>query len=326
MNYTIGRDNLAITVHVPTPCKNSCKFCNIKDIYKDGVNCFNLLTSCKKLADTTVKEVVISGGEPMNDIVTLISILEIFKYKDVYINTCLLKENFNQFVTVVNGYDNVKGINVSRHGNSYEDDVDILNNIASDVEMLDIKKPVRINCVIQDSTDFDTILDRYVTQDICFRADYRNITTENLHTLNGIPKALLNMKMQSINRCNVCQTITFSDTTNKVMFHKGLEKTSIENDGNIKVNDIIVYPDGTICYDWDKEKVLDDFSFIENSGIGIGAILALELLKNGCNYSDEIHKLVECADCCGSRSVGGCGSGGCGAPIYYGGCGGGRSC
>lgn len=269
MRYTAGRDNLAITVHVPNACKNNCEFCNVKEIYNDGSNALDVFTACTKLADTTVEEVVISGGEPTQDLGMLLALVMLFPNKDVYINTCLPKEAVEGFAEITNKLDNVKGVNISRHGNTIEDDREILRDIAEDKELLAIHKPVRINVVLTDKTDIPAILDRWEEYPftINFRQDYRKTTQATLNTLEGIPNALMKKQMLGVNRCSVCQTITFDGGNKNILFHKGLCNTSIQSGDSIEVNDVVVYPDGSICFDWDKQKLLDDHCFLRKQHI-----------------------------------------------------------
>lgn len=40
-----------------------------------------------------------------------------------------------------------------------------------------------------------------------------------------------------------------------VHLHRGIERTALHFGNVVEVNDIILFPDGTLCYDWDKSCV-----------------------------------------------------------------------
>ena len=96
-----------------------------------------------------------------------------------------------------------------------------------------------------------------------FRYNYKNMTEEKLHSKNdNIFRDLLNMSDKFIDRgyCDVCDTSKFEYKGLKYMYHKGLEKTSINMyDKVLQINDIILFPDGELYYDWDRSnKYIDE--------------------------------------------------------------------
>jgi 2-iminoacetate synthase ThiH len=65
--FTMGRNNLSITIMIPSDCYNACPFCESKVEYaKHKVNLPNVIQSLQRLFDDSntqkVKEVVITGG------------------------------------------------------------------------------------------------------------------------------------------------------------------------------------------------------------------------------------------------------------------------
>lgn len=255
--YKWGRNNLAITVHVPNACTNNCAFCVNNKLYETHKpNTAQVLQSCKTLAKTEVPDVVISGGEPMQDIKFLYSVCRIFHDKNVFINTSLIKYNFGEFVTFVNETDCVKGVNISRHADDYL--AETLNNIAPDESFNAIKKPIRINVVMGEDTHYVNIINRWerYSYPVAFRADFTKMHKADLHTLEDLPSVFLSMEMIGHTRCDVCNTLTFRNPANdnhNVIFHKGLQHTSIVSENGIchELNDIIVTPDGKVFTDWD---------------------------------------------------------------------------
>ena len=108
--FVSGRKNLSLTVMVPFDCPNNCPFCESKKAYAENrpnlhavLNAMELFF--KKNNTLDVPEVVITGGEPMADIRALYAIINtIPKGKDIYINTTLIKRNFEAFVDLVNSH------------------------------------------------------------------------------------------------------------------------------------------------------------------------------------------------------------------------------
>ena len=263
--FVSGRNNLALTVMVPFDCPNNCPFCESKKEYAtnrpnlNGVlNTMELFFKRNNTLD--IPEVVITGGEPMADIRALYAILnEIPSDKDVYINTTLIKRNFEAFVELVNNHPQIKGINVSRHCTTYEEDCKILHGIVADKEISRIKKSVRINCVIKDRKHsfFRAVIARWENTgvELSFRENFNEMTEEELHNpySHSLPYVATVREYLGHTFCKVCDTTSFRSYRGMVIrYHKGLKNTFI-NLGNDKyeINDIIIRQDGSIFCDWD---------------------------------------------------------------------------
>ncbi len=345
--FVSGRNNLALTVMVPFDCPNNCPFCESKKEYAKNRPNLNAVLNAMELFfkrnnTLDVPEVVITGGEPMANIPALNAILnEIPSDKDVYINTTLIKRNFDAFVDLVNNHPQIKGINVSRHCTTYEEDCKTLHGIVTDKEISRIKKSVRINCVIKDRKHsfFRGVIARWENTgvELSFREDFNEMTEEELHNpySHSLPYVATVKEYLGHTFCKVCDTTSFRSYRGMVIrYHKGLKNTFI-NLGNDKyeINDIIIRQDGSIFCDWDFTNA---------------HILPPQLLYNGTKdiMKRSRERMVEIAKsetpkqhvggcggyyvdlyrggCGGGIPLSSCGIGGCGGrTITYGGCGGG---
>ena len=60
--------------------------------------------------------------------------------------------------------------------------------------------------------------------------------------------------------CNVCDTCTFiklnelKETKLIINYHRGLMHTAIQFGNIVELNDLIIFQNGDICYDWDGKK------------------------------------------------------------------------
>lgn len=317
----IGRNNFALTVYVPYDCANNCKFCPSKAMYKKYkmADVESMKESIKKIASSKeIKDVVFTGGEPQYNMKLLRELVSaVPASKDIYINTTLPEKNLYEFVDFVNTYKQIKGVNISRHDISIEEDRKILNNVCSDDVIKFFNKPVKINVVLSNainSVAFEAGLENFILKvckrwekfdnvTVCFREDYTTMDEDFLHKLkNDTTKIFLdNMEYSGHSFCEVCDTMhfvytselnedtdddfDFSDDLNKinVSYHRGLEHSCVKIDErNLIINDIIIFPDGTIGYDWDKktekiEEVLDvlkvkNVSVDTDTGVLSGAV------------------------------------------------------
>lgn len=324
---TSGRDNLALTIMVPYDCKNNCKFCTSKKLYaerKPRVEA--VLASTDEFfrqspLSSMVKEVVITGGEPMSDIYTLDKILKLIPSgRKVFINTTFIKKNLSEFVFFVNTNPKIAGVNISRHTDSYANDCKIMSNIAEDSEILKFKKPVRINCVIGNKSD---IIDRVVARwssyklpflEVSFRANYNEVTEDSLHDpYASVPMYLATSGWKYIThtQCNVCDTILFENEDHFVIrYHRGVASTLIKGKkDNYEVNDIIISHDGRLYLDWELTeanladtviKKVKTGSYLANSDWG----LPNGTLVNHCGSPRATYSS------CGRSSYTSCGGGG----------------
>lgn len=272
-NVVKGRDNLSVTVYVPVDCSNACKFCTSKLEYKNGVDVEAVKKQLRDVRYSTIKEVVITGGEPTEDLNLLKELVKIVDNKDVYINTSLPERNAFDFIEYVNNENCIKGINISRHEISFEEDSKMLNKIASDIYIKFIKKSVKINVVLGDvhynQDKIMNILDRWVDVDngkgnisVSFRADYRKMDTKSLFTVNPFEDENISIfttiaTYTERTYCTVCHTMKFKYTSNlSFTYHRGLESTSnIIGNNTLEVNDIIISPSGKMYHDWDKSEL-----------------------------------------------------------------------
>ena len=271
--WKVGRDNLAATIYVPYDCKNNCPFCTSKKEYsklkldEDAVR-----EALKNLVKNPhIKEVVFTGGEPTANMSLLREMIEFVKKnstKQVYVNTTLPTENFFDAIGVFNAY--VDGVNISRHGTSFVEDCKLFRNIVDDWALKGILVPIKINTVLTDKTsltDVSEVIDRWSDFDhvtVCFRRDFRKTTKETLHTMKGDPILdflTANLEFEYHSFCDVCDTIKFSGN---VAFHRGLEHSSFMIGNTVVVNDIIVFPDGFISYDWDRKPIEELDGFIKH--------------------------------------------------------------
>lgn len=256
MEYRKGRTNLSATIFVPYDCQNNCKFCTSKKDYKD-CNKFSLNNIVDKISllnkNDMIVEYVITGGEPFANIEQLKQILAVAQEKTVYINSTLPLNTLEESLKVINEYDCIRGINVSRHmGFDFK-------SVASIEDLDRINKPIRINTVIDNSFNKDLFVDFCNSygkkkRDINLRADYRNITEDNLKTKDDISRFLMEQfDYISSEGCMVCNSEYYSvDDTYICTYHRGMEKSSVitKND-KCYVNDILIKQDGSIYKDWD---------------------------------------------------------------------------
>ena len=279
LRLIVGRSNLSITVFVPWDCENKCPFCTTKSLYSSmDLSLTNVIASLKELLKTDVREVVITGGEPFSNLEGLDQILStIYEHesKKVYINTTFPKKTQNEkTLELIEKYRCfVRGINVSRH-----------NGISSDEDRLfirsvDCRIPVRINHIVDETTakhmtndDLEKLIYEasFVSSSLCFRYDYRKvIDTEQLKSIhsNGFLNRLFEMESISYvhsRGCLVCNTDVFGYKRGvrdyDVLFHRGTQHTFVRTNVYGIINDIIVFPNGTVRLDWnDNAPALIDY-------------------------------------------------------------------
>lgn len=272
MKYKIGRNNLAATIYVPYDCDNNCPFCTSKIEYRQHFpNVGRIVQALKSLVDNPlIQDIVFTGGEPLANMTILKMLVDITrnKGKNVFINTTFPKDSHNSlFYLLEEG--NVSGINISRHESSYEQDSKLFYNIAPDWLISKISVPVKINAVVTNIDSFITKLPAMINRwnkpniRLCIRHDFRTTTFTNLHTLTDDP--ILNYLIQNYSFelhtfCDVCDTVNFEEG---ISYHRGMEHSSIKMGDTVIVNDIIVFPDGFIAYDWDRKPISDLKGFMD---------------------------------------------------------------
>ena len=272
MKYKIGRNNLAATIYVPYDCDNNCPFCTSKIEYRQHFpNVGRIVQALKSLVDNPlIQDIVFTGGEPLANMTILKMLVDITrnKGKNVFINTTFPKDSHDSlFYLLEEG--NVSGINISRHESSYEQDSKLFYNIAPDWLISKISVPVKINAVVTNVDSFITKLPAMINRwnkpniRLCIRHDFRTTTFTNLHTLTDDPilnYLIQNYSFESHTFCDVCDTVNFEEG---ISYHRGMEHSSIKMGDTVIVNDIIVFPDGFIAYDWDRKPISDLKGFMD---------------------------------------------------------------
>ena len=272
MEYKIGRNNLAATIYVPYDCDNNCPFCTSKIEYRQHFpNVGRIVQALKSLVDNPlIQDIVFTGGEPLANMTILKMLVDITrnKGKNVFINTTFPKDSHDSlFYLLEEG--NVSGINISRHESSYEQDSKLFYDIAPDWLISRISVPVKINAVVTNVDSFITKLPAMINRwnkpniRLCIRHDFRTTTFTNLHTLTDDPilnYLIQNYSFESHTFCDVCDTVNFEEG---ISYHRGMEHSSIKMGDTVIVNDIIVFPDGFIAYDWDRKPISDLEGFMD---------------------------------------------------------------
>lgn len=261
-NYVCGRSNLALTVQVPYDCPNTCPFCTAKEKYqKEKPNYARVARAMYDALyenDLPIVDVVFSGGEPSANIEKLASLINIVpESKNVYINTTLLASTFEEFYTLVKSEKKIKGINISRHSTTYEEDCKLFHNIATDeqIEKLASITSVRINVVLYKDIDIEATVSRWENHkvdSVSFREDFRKIKTErDLREPNGFTDRLRNLYNGWYSGgCNVCNTEVHAKGDLSIRYHRGFENTLLDRGNYYEYNDVIIEPNGEVLLDW----------------------------------------------------------------------------
>ena len=152
MKFVVGRNNLACTIFVPFDCDNNCPFCTSKKMYKNielrPDRIIEKILMVNNNPDVT--EYVLTGGEPfanLDETKRLINAME----KKCFINTTLpLVKNIDEVIEYINSEPKIRGINISRH-------IGYTFSGVADLSLIErIKKPIRINTVINKHFTFDS--------------------------------------------------------------------------------------------------------------------------------------------------------------------------
>lgn len=293
MKYKIeaGRNNLALTIFVPWNCSKNCNFCTTKKEYNQELS---NIKDIKQLMNRTLKkitfitDIVISGGEPLdnvNDLYYLIKDINKTKYH-IFVNTSFPKieeSNLNIFKKIINLVD---GFNVSRH---FQHNYEHFCSFEEIQELIDFKSKVRINILLQHQIDTSKIkefipfldyiekIKSYGFFDIQLRANYLKTSVNEdtefiLHddedkTSLYLKSAYENSVMKFYKSgCPVCSTISIPyNDFSIISYHKGLSSTLIKKDNHYQVNDVIIMPTGNLKLDWNAENVeLKNISLYED--------------------------------------------------------------
>lgn len=250
----IGRDNMALTVFVPTDCISNCAFCTTKSMYKDmDINEKETLKKIKEvLIDfPDIKELVFTGGEPTLALNFMRKAIDCARSLRpdlfVYINTeyKINMTNFRNFCKEMM----IDGVSISHHQNL------ISLNRKHEYRLLSKMTSVRLNHIMNRNTDklieSRDIADLYNDCGVYLnvREDYRKLRLETFKDLK------LDYYETDVHECDVCHTISYQTGDGvEFTYHKGLATSSIEKDGKLIINDIIVHPDGKLYSDWNDEE------------------------------------------------------------------------
>lgn len=282
-----GRDNLALTVFVPSNCANNCPFCTSKKDYSlhrcdaQAVKKTYLEIISSQFFKKHVSDIVFTGGEPTNDLELLDWFLMVVNRfnKNVFINTTMPLCNYDKFLAWAKNSSYAKmirGISVSRHGINNKEDCELLHQPTEREQLLDFMSetgiPIRINCVVSEresSEKLACLLNRWSYPfTLNLREDYTQMTENRLHnpySMNLTTLSNLECSYQGKTSCRVCDTTVFKagDNQSTVLYHKGLEHTFITGeDGKKYFHDIILFQDGKAFLDWDRKH---SFSAVEDT-------------------------------------------------------------
>jgi hypothetical protein len=287
--FKADRDNLALTIFVPWDCSKNCSFCTTKQEYKKKLASVDGIIDIAKVVLSkapSIRDVVISGGEPLDDIENLYKIVSSLKRKRIFINTSFPKikekdkEKFNLILK------RISGLNVSRHlGHNYSS----FSSYEEIIELVGNETPVRINILLEEHMDAWTgksvklikhiqNIMSYNYFNIQLRANYNKTTTwlgrqggEGFELENDYD--ITSMYIKSFGEtvssgCRVCHTITAKyNDKNTISFHKGLKHTSTYSkvDYLYHINDFIITASGELKRDWEgnpiNPELLEDETF-----------------------------------------------------------------
>lgn len=262
MKFVVGRSNLACTIFVPFDCNNNCPFCTSKKMYKEmegKLDIEAIISLIKGLnSNYSIKEYVLTGGEPFANLEETKRLVDSME-KRCFVNTTLpMVENIDEVIDYINTCDKIHGINVSRHiGFNFKGvaDIDTINRI---------KKPIRVNTVINKNFSFDKFKEFVKewgsdSRMINLRADYTKLDTTSLKARDDIETMLSTEYMfNGAGGCLVCHSSTFIADNCFIQYHRGLMYSSVKMGEKTYVNDVIITPDGKMYKDWDMK---DDKEF-----------------------------------------------------------------
>ena len=256
MRYISGRNNLSCTIFVPWDCKNHCRFCTSKHMYKERqCDMDAILHQIKKMNENPfIKEFVFTGGEPLADLEKLQILLDACQ-KPVYVNTTFpMTDNIDEVIEFVNN-SKINGINISRHMHQK-----FAEDVLSEYSFYEIKKPIKMNVVLSKEFDVDEFM-RFISPFrelklrnflICIRADYRYINKDNLKNRDDVfDKLMTKFEYSHSGGCMVCNDDRFYDKDLTISYHRGMESSVVVYGNRRYVNYVLVTIDGMIYKDWD---------------------------------------------------------------------------
>lgn len=249
-----------VTMFVPYDCNNACPFCVNKKEYRDTSN-FDL-ERCYKSLDFLHRvfpynDIVLTGGEPLADLDALQDILNhIQPGHHIYINTTLPVgegQTIEDVANVLNKYaDRISCLNVSRHLKHYVKECPD--------EIFDLLKfRHRINCVVfEDASEPETkdmlikCLDRFKGHEIQLRANYSNLTLDNVFETEGddlfdLISEICEYK-SALEKERFRTGFVFERDGSTITYHKTLPFAKVDG----IVGDIIIRQTGRIYDDWNE--------------------------------------------------------------------------
>ena len=233
-------------------------------MYRDGGFKMSLDSILDKIDEInnseTIREFVITGGEPTADIDTLKIIVERCK-KQVFINTTLPAKNAKEAISLINELDIVHGVNISRQFGKLNG---IYHGISMQPMIESIDKPIRINVMRTEDwkEELECFMDKFITKPnmlLNLREDYRAVDKFNLKVRNEVVDYLANKYVFiGSSGCMVCNADTFVNAENGkyINYHRGIEHSCVRFEERTYVNDVIVRPDGKCFDDWDWKNEL----------------------------------------------------------------------
>ena len=307
--FKADRDNLALTVFVPWDCTKNCSFCTTKKEYKKKLasvdEIIEIMQTVIKKAPS-IRDVVISGGEPLDDIEKLHKIVSSIPRKRVFINTSFPKikeEDKNKFAYILN---RISGLNVSRHlGHNYSS----FSSYEEIMELVGNDTPVRINILLEEHMDAWTgksakLIEHiqnimsYNYFNIQLRANYNKTATWvnpkegywfNLDDDYDATSMYIKSFGETVTSgCRVCHTVTAKyNDKNTISFHKGLKHTSSYSYVNYRwnVNDFIITASGELKSDWERNPIDPESLIDETFKFSISTIFGGEYKH--CGYIDR---------------------------------------
>ncbi len=258
MKFLVGRSNLACTIFVPFDCDNNCPFCTSKKMYKEMASKYDTEAIIGLInglnSNFSIKEYVLTGGEPFANLEVTKKLIDSMK-KRCFINTTLpMVDNIDEVIEYINTCDRIHGINISRHiGFDFKGvaNIDVINRI---------KKPIRINTVINKNFSFDKFkefVEKWGSDKrlINLRADYTKLDTTSLKARDEIEILLATEYMfNGAGGCLVCHSSTFIADNCNIQYHRGLMFSSVKMGEKTYINDVIITPDGKMYKDWDMKE------------------------------------------------------------------------
>lgn len=249
-----------VTMFVPYDCNNACPFCVNKKEYSsktafDLERCYQSLDLLDRIFPHN--DIVLTGGEPLANLEGLQDILNhIGDTHHIYINTTLpVGENqtIEEVADVLNkNAEKISCINVSRHLKHYVKECDD--------KIFDLLKfRHRINCVVFEDAEepvtrekLTAFLDRFQGHEIQLRANYSNLTLDNVFetkddALFDLISSICEYK-HALEKERFRTGFVFERNGSTITYHKTLPFAKVDG----IVGDIILRQTGRIYDDWNQ--------------------------------------------------------------------------